>query len=226
MKDSYEIFIKKYINKEDLISFGLKETIYIPEDKAAEKWEEIKSSILNNEQVYVRRYGRKEEKDSIIKLFYKEILNLTNIKNDPTNNSSPSKMLNQLTKYRKNIKKDTLQNEKIQNYQISHVFGRTKNPFLFIAPWNIVYIPKIVDPFTGHESRGELAIEFRKLLQSKTFKKYESLINDYNKLVDKYKFDSKIKRFMEANKNRITNFEQFKNNMLSEFSKITSDDSN
>ena len=221
MKDSYEIFIKNYINKKDLIDFGLKETIYIAEDKAAEKWEEIKSSILNNEQVYVRRYGRKEEKDSIIKIFYKEILNLTNIKIDPTNNSAPSKVLNHCTNYRKTIKKDTLQNEKIQNYQISHVFGRTKNPFLFIAPWNLVYIPKIVDPFTGHESKGELALEFSKLLQNKTFKRYESLIKDYNTLVDKYKFDSKIKMFMEENKNRITNFENYKNNMLSQFSKIT-----
>jgi hypothetical protein len=26
---------------------------------------------------------------------------------------------------------------KIQNYQVTHIFGRTKNPFLFSAPWSI-----------------------------------------------------------------------------------------
>lgn len=221
MKDSYQIFTEKYINKNDFIKFGLKETIFIPSEKAIEKWEELKSSILNNEQVYVRRYGRGETNDNILKLFYKEIFNLTKIKIDPSNNSAPAALLNNCTKFRKNIKKDTVQNEKIQNYQISHVFGKTKNPFLFTAPWNVIYIPKIVDPFTGHESIGELALEFSKSLQEKTYNQYENLIKDYNKIIDKYDFQNKLKKFMEVNKNRIKEYDRFKSDMISEFGKIT-----
>jgi len=221
MKDSYQIFTEKYINKNDFIKFGLKETIFIPSEKAIEKWEELKSSILKNEQVYVRRYGRGEANDSILKLFYKDIFNLTKIKIDPSNNSAPARVLNHCTKYRKNIKKDTVQNERIQNYQISHVFGKTKNPFLFTAPWNVIYIPKIVDPFTGHESRGELAMEFSKSLQDKTYNQYENLIKDYNKLIDKYDFQNKLKKFMEANKTKIREYDRFKSDMFSEFGKIT-----
>jgi len=221
MKDSNQKFIEKYINRNEFIKFGLKETIFIPSEKAIEKWEELKSSILKNEQVYVRRYGRGGTNDSILKLFYKEIFNLTKIKIDPSNNSAPAALLNNCTKYRKTIKKDTVQNEKIQNYQISHVFGKTKNPFLFTAPWNVIYIPKIVDPFTGHESKGDLALEFSKLLQEKTYNQYENLIKDYNKLIDKYDFQNKFKRFMEVNKNRIKEYDRFKSDMISEFGKIT-----
>jgi hypothetical protein len=222
MKDSYEILIQNYINGNEILKkFGLNETIFISNDQAIEKWKEIKSSILKNEVVYVRRYGRGGKNDLILKSFYKEIFKLTKIKFDPSNNSAPAALLNKCTTYRKNIKKDSPPNEKIQNYQISHVFGRTKNPFLFTAPWNVVYVPKIVDPFTGHESRGDLALEFSKLLKEKTFKKYESLIKDYNKLIEQYDFPNKLNKFMDVNKNQIPDPDRFKGDMLFEFSKIT-----
>lgn len=45
------------------------------------------------------------------------------------------------------------------------MFGRTKNIYAFTAPWNIVYMPKILDPFTGHEAKGEMVDEYRMLFQ-------------------------------------------------------------
>ena len=80
MKDSYEILIQNYINGNEILKkFGLNETIFISNDQAIEKWKEIKTSILKNEEVYVRRYGRGEKNDLILKSFYKEIFKLTKI---------------------------------------------------------------------------------------------------------------------------------------------------
>ena len=33
---------------------------------------------------------------------------------------------------------------------------RTKNVYTFTALWNMVYLPKIIDPFIGHEAKSEI----------------------------------------------------------------------
>ncbi len=42
---------------------------------------------------------------------------------------------------------------------------KTKNPLLFGCGWNIAYIPKYIDPFTGHETQGCYSEEFKKILK-------------------------------------------------------------
>jgi hypothetical protein len=64
-------------------------------------------------------------------------------------------------------------------------------------------------------------LEFSKSLHEKTYNQYENLIKDYNKLIDKYDFQNKLKKFMDANKNRIKEYDRFKSDMISEFGKIT-----
>ncbi len=92
---------------------------------------------------------------------YKILLKNNNIQKDSSNNSEPTKLLREITGFSKSIKNDTDDKEKIINYQVSHIFGRTKNPFLFTAPWNIVWHPRILDPFTGHESKGANADKYK-----------------------------------------------------------------
>lgn len=42
---------------------------------------------------------------------------------------------------------------------------RTFLRLLLPAPWNIVYMPKMLDPFTGYEAQGELIDEYTDLFQ-------------------------------------------------------------
>jgi len=55
MRDSYIGFISKgYITKEQFFEFGLEETIYAPLEKAELAWQQLKSRINNNEEVFIR----------------------------------------------------------------------------------------------------------------------------------------------------------------------------
>ena len=57
-----------------------------------------------------------------------------------------------------------------------------------MAPWNIVYIPKLFDPFSGHESKGELTQIFSTKLKEITYEKFKEDIGDYNSIVNTPKF--------------------------------------
>jgi hypothetical protein len=77
-------------------------------------------------------------------------------------------------------------NKTIFNYQISHVYGRTKNVYCFTAPRNTIFIPKIIDPFTGHEAKGSFVNEFQLLMRNKIQAKFIESINEYNELMKLY----------------------------------------
>ena len=100
-------------------------------------------------------------------------------------------MLEKLTGY---SKKNSKLNKELRNYQVSHVFGRTKNALAFNAPWNIVYMPKLFDPFTGHESKGDITKKFTSELKKMTFLKFKNLIEEYNDIVESDSFKIKIKK--------------------------------
>ncbi|PCJ12262.1 MAG: hypothetical protein COB04_18025 [Gammaproteobacteria bacterium] len=114
---------------------------------------------------------------------------------DSTNNAEPTKIIRELTGYSK-IK--NARHEPIRNYQISHIFGRTKNVFAFTAPWNIVYMPKILDPFTGHEAQGELIDEYTDLFQRQGYQRFGRLIDDFNQLISSADFLDRLKTSLNA----------------------------
>ena len=193
MRDSYERFFSEgFISKQQFFEFGLKETIYAPLEEATKEWEVLKSKIFNNEEVYIRSYGRNAKNSMSFTNFYSNIFNNHNVKIDPTNNSEPTKVIRNLTGYSKKPHRDY---QPIQNYQISHVFGRTKNAFAFTAPWNIVYMPKILDPFTGHEATGDLIDEFKYQFKLNSYNKFKDLIEDYNEIVSSKGFTEKVNIF-------------------------------
>ncbi len=201
MRDSYERFFSKgHITKEQFFEFGLEETIYAPLDKAQAEWSALKNRIANNQKVSIRKFGKDGNGTSLFQEFYKHVLGNENVEADPTNNAEPTRVIRNLTGYAK-IKKSG-KFEPIQNYQISHIFGRTKNVFAFTASWNIVYIPKIVDPFTGHEAKGEMSDEYEALFQRQSFKHFEPLIEDYNKLMACQDLRNKIEDYLQKIKSQ------------------------
>ena len=195
MRDSYEQFFSEgYISKEEFFDFGIRETIYAPLDKATEGWELLKKRIENNEPVFMRGFGRNSNGSHLFQDFYSYVLAHTNVKIDPTNNKEPTSVIRDLTGYSKT---KSSKFESIRNYQVSHIFGRTKNIFAFTAPWNIVYLPKMIDPFTGHEAKGSLVEEYTLIFQQKSYSYFEGLIEDYNQVISDKRFQDRISEYMD-----------------------------
>jgi hypothetical protein len=190
MRDAYiRFFAEGYISKEQFFDFGLKETIYIPYEKAESEWERLKYRIQNNEKVFIRGFGRDSTGTHLFQNLYRLAINNSNVLKDATNNAEPTKVIRRLTCYSKS--KSTL-HEPIRNYQISHIFGRTKNVYAFTAPWNIVYMPKLLDPFTGHEAKGDLIDEYTELFQKQGYAKFAKLIDEFNEIVTNTVFIQKL----------------------------------
>lgn len=181
MKDSYTIFFEKgYVSKKAFFAFGLEETIYPSCEQAEEAYNSLLNSIFNNKEAYIRGFGRDASGTPLFFELYKEMVGNVHIKKDPTNNSKPTKVLEDLTGYSKKKKKSY---KLLSNYQVSHVFGRTKNVFAFTAPWNVVYTPKLLDPFTGHEAKGDYVDVYKALFQQKSYERFEKLIIKFNKIM-------------------------------------------
>jgi hypothetical protein len=195
MRDSYERFFSQdYITKKQFFEFGLSETIFSPIDKAEPAWLELKANIANNNKVYIRGFGRNSTGTHLFQEFYRHVLGNEQVTVDPTNNNQPTKLIRDLTGFSKT---KSSRHKPIQNYQVSHVFGRTKNVFAFTAPWNIAYIPKILDPFTGHEAKGDMIDEYQALFKQQGYKHFEPLIEDYNKLITSPDLKARISEYLD-----------------------------
>ena len=174
IKDAYEQFFQ-ILSKEIFFNFGLENIITIKKDVVSYEWKRLIKRIdkLSND-LFVRGFGKNGSGNNYVEKLYKEIFNI-NINFDPTNNAKPSQLLQKLTDYRTN--------KTIYNYQISHVFGNTKNVYCFTAPWNIIFIPKIIDPFTGHEATGDYVDEFQIMFKKFIFEKFNEEIIEYNEIM-------------------------------------------
>lgn len=91
--------------------------------------------------------------------------------------------------------------------------------FLFEAPWNICYTPKIMDPFTGHETKGTWPQEYQQLFLSKAADLYRPFIDDYNNLIKGLDVTAKIERYIEEKRGAIPDKDllQFERDAKNEF---------
>lgn len=125
MRDSYIEFLRHLgLSKQDFFQFGLNEIIYAKEELADQSWSDLKRRIEANQTVYIRGFGRNASGTSLFQNLYADILQNQHVVKDPTNNAEPTKLIKKLTGYSKTPSK---QFEMLRNYQISHVFGKTKN---------------------------------------------------------------------------------------------------
>lgn len=215
MKDSYSHFLERFnIKENDFLEYGKESIIYVSKDIAKKEWENLKYRITHNKEVYIRSYGNNGKNSKIFIDFIKYVFKNDQIKIDLSSNSKPQNCLKKYTKLERG--KD------IQNYQVSHIFGMTKNPYMFECPWNIAYIPKIFDPFTGHESRGEWTQKFQDYYLKDVQENFQEFIEDYNNIIKKYNITEKVDSFIESisgytNKQK----DKFKNDLLDNFKMIS-----
>jgi hypothetical protein len=202
--DGYLQFFK-IIPKENFFEFGINNIISIDIGKAKMEWGNLLGRIKSkSNDLFVRNSGRNGSGNQLLSELYKSVFEI-DIKYDQTNNDQPSRLIQNLTGYRKN--------KTIRNYQVSHVFGNTKNVFCFTAPWNIVFIPKIIDPLTGHEAKGDFVEEFKDTFQKTILTKFEDQIKEYNDLMEFW--HQKISSWIEKNIDTKNH-----NSIIKDFSKI------
>ena len=223
--DSYNKFFEKYnIDLDDFLKWGATEAIFCEKKEEVKlAWrslvfklfgetqykkffqenclEEIKIYIDKDVQratdkeqakktVYIRSSGRQGgSTEEIIKNYQQMNLFAAELIKDPTNNQRPTRLLKNLTGYHKDGERN------IHNYIIAHIWGETQNPLLFECPWNICYLPKIVDPFSGHESTEENTVngdelkekrtqKFQQILREKADELFGEFIKEYNTIRD------------------------------------------
>lgn len=209
-RDSYYDFMNHFgIKPKELFEWGMQAIIFPPDDKVETEWKNLKDRINNNSEVYIRGYGRDAHGTQLYLDFYKYLFKNSNVRKDPTNNNKPTSNLKKMTGLGRN--------KEIYNYQVSHIWGKTKNVFLFEAPWNICYTPKIIDPFTGHETKGDLPEEFKQYFFEYSQKKYRKYILDYNHIISSLEINKNLEEFckkIEGDNSR------FKNDALNELSQI------
>ena len=210
--DSYQKFLNHFgVDKQALFEWGIEATIFPPIEKVIQEWDALKTRVLTNQPVYIRGYGRDGHGTQLYKDLYKFLFGNEHIEKDPTNNAAPQKCIQRLTGLKRNTN--------IYNYQVSHIWGHTKNVFLFEAPWNICYTPKIMDPFTGHETKGSWPEEYQKIFLERASALYGPFVADYNKLMSDLGVNGLIDQYMGSLKGKIPIkiFLQFEKDVRSEF---------
>ena len=188
MKDSYQAFIDRFnISKGDFYRYGIQSIISADYDTAETQYNEIKDKLFNNGRLFVRGYGRNGSNSNLYLDLYNILFGNSSISIDPTNNAAPRRNISSATGHRIN--------NDLYNYQVSHIWGRTKNPILFESVWNICFVPRLFDPFTGHECKGGWNEEFIPMLNCSIYDKFENLIIDYNQIVINHNIRNKINDF-------------------------------
>lgn len=175
IQDSYEEVLKGLnVTVCDLIREGLNQIIWPQTNKGLKYWDilkRFKDAQNGGTPLYIRGYGRNNSKTYLFIDFFDRYYKL-NVQPDPVSNTIPKQVIEACTGF--------IINKHIQNYQISHIFEeRTHNPLLFTTPWMICYVPKILDPFTGHECMGYDWVRARFVYYVASY--WINEINQYNK---------------------------------------------
>ncbi len=219
MRDSYTKLFEQ-INIDDFFKIAIEDITYIEDEKIKIQWNELKERVFNNGEIFIRGYGRNASNTHLYFKFYEKLLGNTNIKKDSSNNAEPTKLLKNLTEFSKTEMRGKT---KIMNYQISHLFGRTKNPLLFGCSWNIAYLPKYIDPFTGDETQGIYSKRFKEIFRPIIKEKFKFYINDYNEIIRNF-INPHIKESLAFVKKECkldkSDFEKFERDLKNELNEI------
>lgn len=167
--------IGQTITPRDLFEIGMGHIMRIEDIQIHDGWKILVDNVCNpnpNAEVLVRSHGRNAKGSDILLEVLQSVFD-REFTIDPSNNLGPNRILKNAF------------NEEYQDYQISHVFEeRTNNPLLFTAPWMVCYTPKIIDPFTGHETKGFPG--FRNEFIDWAFSVNKEYIDEYNEIIRPY----------------------------------------
>lgn len=185
--DSYQQFCDDFhITPDELYQFGIRRSIFATPESAWSQWQSLKRALQGESELRIRKYGRAANNPFIA--MYKHIFPQAQILEDSTGNAAPRAIIQKITNH-------TI-NTTIYNFEVSHVFGYTKNPLLFNAAWNFFFCPRLIDPFTRHASTGRWPEEYQPLLKEAVITKFSRCISDYNKMLSEMGILDKIENYL------------------------------
>ena len=159
-----------------------------PVEAAKEDFKTLRSTLFKSkDDVYIRLNINREEIINLYKKIFQSIKCRRDIKKDGSGNQMAIAKL-----------KDCLKYESIpHSYQCAHIFGRTKNPLLFTALFNLCFIPDMFASWTDdkkYKDDNEYRLEFRKQFYKKVLENYGRVIRSYNTDKDRIQMYEKIKK--------------------------------
>lgn len=196
-RESYGEFLEAFgIMPQAVSDFGLNYSVFAEPDVAWEQWKRLKKDLFDD-LLYIRaKRGDDQDREfQFYKRLHTYLFENGRLERDTTGNYHPRQNLQRAVGWMVTIhpKQGT---GVLVNFQTSHVLsGRTHNPLLYSAVWNIAFTPKIIDPFTGDEAYGEVAKLFREAFLKKIHARFAKCIEDYNRVIDEQKILSRINDF-------------------------------
>ena len=195
-RESYQEFFEAFgIMPQAVCDFGMDHSVFAEQMVALAQWHELKDDLLNGRRLHIRA-DRGNEREF---LFYKR-LNEYLFQNDAlapdyNGNYYPRRNLERAVGWEVTIHPEG-DTGVLVNYQTSHVLsGRTHNPLLYSAIWNIVFTPKIIDPFTGDEAHGPAALLFREAFMNSIRARFAECIEDFNDFINVHNIGNRINDF-------------------------------
>jgi hypothetical protein len=58
-------------------------------------------------------------------------------------------------------------------------------------------MPKLLDPFTGHEAKGDMIDEYQKLFQQQSYDKFKPFIDEFNDIITDVNLVKSIENYFE-----------------------------
>lgn len=186
--ESYQRFLERFhIQEDDLIAFGLEQSIFATPDQAMASFVSLRDALCNNQPVYIRKDGH-----GLYRRLYAELFGNTNILEDPDGNSKPHEAMSLTTGF-------TAHPERfgncrpLHNYVLSHIFDRrTKNPLLFASVCNFAYTPTIYDPLTGI-AVGAIAERFCRRFRERAIELFGAVYQEFKN----FTIDHNVREFIE-----------------------------
>ena len=145
MKDEKEYLLTSFLQKnniklETFIEMSLNGVLGLY-DKDYIKYIKGKSQIKSHRYSYIRNHGKNHD------IVYQDLWNLADKVNEDI--------------YYKEMKKYGFNSYIEKEYIECHIWGFTRNPFLYNSLWNVWYIPRYCSYLTDFDYGGDLGVKFR-----------------------------------------------------------------
>ncbi len=211
-RESYQEFFEAFgIMPQAVCDFGLDHSVFAEQGAAMAQWQELKGALLGGRRLHIRAEARNDREFLFYKRLNEHLFQNDALSPDCTGNYYPRRNLERAVGWVVTIhpSRDT---GVLVNYQTSHVLsGRTHNPLLYSAVWNIVFTPKIIDPFTGDEAHGPAALLFRDAFINSIRVRFADCIEDYNNFLNVHNIEDRINDFQHedfADEEELTRFKE------------------
>ena len=195
-RESYQEFFEVFgIMPQAVCDFGLDHSVFAAQGAAMAQWQELKDTLLNGRRLHIRADAGNDREFLFYKRLNEHLFQNDALRPDCTGNYYPRRNLERAVGWKVTIHppRDT---GVLVNFQTSHVLsGRTHNPLLYSAVWNIVFTPKIIDPFTGDEAHGPAALLFREAFINRIRARFAGCIEDYNNFLNVHNIEDRINEF-------------------------------